>query len=365
MIKNTEHIDFNDRNITDVRFFQVNQLPKIDSHLTAELHVVNSIDEISLVRTNQDIDFNKYNITNINSVTLNTQEVNDNEVITKAYIDQFHQKNERSGRNLRIDFYDESNDLVKINQNNDLNDNKLSNLDSITVNRNPTSDNEVSNKRYIDDELDKNTVLRFSQTLQSYLEVSVGSDTYNLTKYDKIQITDTTIIKYPNSGGYLLQTWVLKCNDKKNKGKLQNFIRSTKPTSGTANSGAGGFSSVGDSFMYTETSFASQGHERNFVSWERTDILQITYLTFSSISNNDTLKSMGRFRIQLLLEDITWSTQYTIAKNDRYSDSDSEWTLLNSNFTVENCGIIIIYDQIDTAHADMCFSNFTITNSVY
>ena len=59
--------------------------------------------------------------------------------------------------------------------------NKLTNLDSVTVNKNPNSDNEFSNKKYIDDELDKNTFLRFNQTLQNYLEVSVGNDTYNLS----------------------------------------------------------------------------------------------------------------------------------------------------------------------------------------
>ena len=64
-------------------------------------------------------------------------------------------------------FYDESNDLVENNQDNDLKDNKLTKLDSITVNRNPTSDNEVSNKKYIDDELDKNTIVRFNPTLQN------------------------------------------------------------------------------------------------------------------------------------------------------------------------------------------------------
>ena len=45
--------------------------------------------------------------------------------------------------------------MVKNNQDNDFNDNKLTNIDSITVNRNPTSDNEVANKKYIDNELDK------------------------------------------------------------------------------------------------------------------------------------------------------------------------------------------------------------------
>ena len=56
IVKNTAHIDLNDRNITNARFIQVNQLPQIDSHLTAKLYVDNSIDEISLVRNNQDSD---------------------------------------------------------------------------------------------------------------------------------------------------------------------------------------------------------------------------------------------------------------------------------------------------------------------
>ena len=52
-------------------------------------------------------------ITIINSITLNKQAENDNEVITKAYFDQFHQENERSRRDVGLDFYDESSDFVK------------------------------------------------------------------------------------------------------------------------------------------------------------------------------------------------------------------------------------------------------------
>ena len=74
---------------------------------------------------------------------------------------------------------------------------------------------------------------------------------------------------------------------------------------------------------------------------------------------------MGRFRIQLLLEDDTWSTRYDIAKIDRFSHTPTDWTLVSLNFTIENHGIKLIYDQIDTAHADMSFSNITIRNSVY
>ena len=63
----------NDRNITNARFIQINQLPQIDSHLCAKLYVDNSIDEQSLVRNNKDNDFGNYNLTNINSITLNKQ----------------------------------------------------------------------------------------------------------------------------------------------------------------------------------------------------------------------------------------------------------------------------------------------------
>ena len=79
---------------------------------------------------------------------MSTQAVNDNQVITKAYLDQIHQEKERSRGDLGIDFYDEANDLVKNIHDNHLNEKKLKNLDSTTVNRNPSLDDEVS-KKYI------------------------------------------------------------------------------------------------------------------------------------------------------------------------------------------------------------------------
>ena len=91
----------------------MNQLPQIDSHLLAKLYVDSAIDEASLVRNNQDKEFNNYNLTNIKSITLNKQAKIVNEVITKAYVDQFHNDNERNRRDLGIDFYNESNDLVE------------------------------------------------------------------------------------------------------------------------------------------------------------------------------------------------------------------------------------------------------------
>ena len=43
---------------------------------------------------------------------------------------------------------------------------------------------------------------------------------------------------------------------------------------------------------------------------------------------------MGRFRIELLLEDDTRSNRYNIHKNDRWSDTSTDWTLVSLNFNV-------------------------------
>ena len=169
--------------------------------------------------------------------------------------------------------------MVKKNQDNDLNDKQLTNSDSVTVNREPNSDNELANKNYIDYELDKKTVLRFNQTLENHLQVSVGNDTYKFTKYDKIQITDSTVIRVGNSSSFVLPLWKVICNNKNNNGKINNFIKTTRTNSPTTQAGATVLAPIGDSFVYIETS--SDNHASDvYVSFERTDIIQITNITF-------------------------------------------------------------------------------------
>ena len=68
------------------------------------------------------------------------------EITTKAYIDSLYDENERSRSDLGLSFYDEEVNLVKNNQDNDFNDNKLTNSDSVNVRRIPSSDNELSKK---------------------------------------------------------------------------------------------------------------------------------------------------------------------------------------------------------------------------
>ena len=101
-------------------------------------------------------------------------------------------------------------------QDNDFDNNKLTNLDSINVDRIPTIDNELTNKKkYVDDSINENTIVRLNQTLQSKLKVTVGNNEYNLTNYDIKQIIDRTVMKYPNNGGSLSQEWNIHCNEEK------------------------------------------------------------------------------------------------------------------------------------------------------
>ena len=120
--------------------------------------------------------------------------------------------------------------------------------------------------------------------------------------------------------------------------------------------------------MYIETSTTNHGNNV-FVSFERTDIIQISNITFYynrfSILTNDSLKSMGRFIIQFFLEDKTWSTRYNVPKNDLYSALSSDWTKLSLNFTGQNYGNKLIFDEIDSAHSDRCFSIISKTQSIY
>ena len=92
-----------------------------------------------------------------------------------------------------------------------------------------------------------------------------------------------------------------------------------KSSSPTKSSGATSLSPIGSAFMYKKAS--SKNHGNNvLVSSERTDLCQITNTTFyyirSSIYSKNSLKSMGGFRVQLLLAENTWNTHYTIEKNN-------------------------------------------------
>ena len=177
-------VHFNDKKLEIIKFDNVNYQPAVDSQLTPKTYVDSAIDKIGLVGTNQDNDFHNFNLTNIIVISVNTQAVNDNQVNTKAHADRFHNDNQRFRGDLGLQFHIESSDLVKTNQDSNSNDNKLTNLDSTTVNRYPILNYELASKKHIDDELDKNTVLKVDKSLQNHLKIPNGCDVYYLTKYD-------------------------------------------------------------------------------------------------------------------------------------------------------------------------------------
>ena len=146
MIWKNADVDFNDKNNDNFRFVKVNFMPALGEHLEAEFYVdqaiSNSVNEPSLVTTNRDNDFNNFKLTNIEGNTLNSQAVNDVEVISKPYVDNHYQETERPRRDLGLDFYNQSSDFSR-----EFKDNKSTNLDSIPPNRNRCSGNELANKK--------------------------------------------------------------------------------------------------------------------------------------------------------------------------------------------------------------------------
>ena len=66
--------------------------------------------------------------------------------------------------------------MAKFNQDKTFNCKNLTNLSFITVNRNPLLDEEVSNKNIYEDDLNQNTILRFNQSLQKNLKISVENE---------------------------------------------------------------------------------------------------------------------------------------------------------------------------------------------
>ena len=135
IIKNPAHIDSNDRNITNARFIQINQLPQIDSHLTAKLYVDRaisySINESSLLKL---VSNEKSKLDEQDSITLYSSQTTPKTIIgvpTKTYVDRLPEII-RNRRDLSSVFND---------QDFEFDNNNLTNLDSVAVNRNPSLDN--------------------------------------------------------------------------------------------------------------------------------------------------------------------------------------------------------------------------------
>ena len=80
--------------------------------------------------------------------------------------------------------------------------------------------------------------------------------------------------------------------------------------------------------MYVETSSNNHGANHVIVSWERTDIVHISHINFycNRFSTSDkNLRGMGRFLVQVLKEDSSWSTIYNINKKSQDRNGSTVW----------------------------------------
>ena len=151
-------------------------MPAVGEHLTAKYYVDDalfySVDELSLLRL---VPNEKLKLDEQNSIILNSTLTSPKTIIElpiKSYVDSLHEIN-RNRRDLSSVFND---------QDIEFDNNKLTNLDSITVNGKPSSNNDLGNKKYVDDSIGGGNISGFNPTLQTHLKVSVGNDIYKLIK---------------------------------------------------------------------------------------------------------------------------------------------------------------------------------------
>ena len=146
-------------------------MPAVREQLTPNYYVDQVfsywLDEISLLRLDPDVQLklHEQDSKNLNSTLTSSKTII--EVLTKSYVDSLL----GISRNRR-DLSSVSND-----KDNKFDNKKLTNLDFITVNIDPSFDNELANKEYIDDSIGEGTIVKFNQTLENYLEESVENDT--------------------------------------------------------------------------------------------------------------------------------------------------------------------------------------------
>ena len=163
----------------------------------------------------------------------------------------------------------------------------------LQINNNPMDDNNVTNKKYVDDSIDESSIIRINDdSNERYLQARVNNVAYNLQIFNKAQMIHTTEIISPNKAGYLLQGWTILCNNVNGTGKLGDFVKSTQSSSPTGDSGCKFFkSTIGTAFMYIETSSNNHGSDV-YCSWERIDLIHISNVTFyyNRFSTSDAFK---------------------------------------------------------------------------
>ena len=104
-----------------------------------------NFDNNSIVRTNKDNDFKNNKIINLDSISTNRAPILDSEVANKLYL------NDNFVTNDNFD----NNSIVRTNKDNDFNNKNLTNINSVSINRDPILDLEVVNKLFLENTINK------------------------------------------------------------------------------------------------------------------------------------------------------------------------------------------------------------------
>ena len=156
------HVDFNYKNLTNVRFVRVNAHYAVGGHLTPIIYVDQSVDEDILERIKKNNDFQNNCPSKVSHFSLNSEPTDDNHAATKSYVDSLSENN-RNRRDLSTVIKDRFNEFDMIT---------LTNSDSFTLSRNPLLKEDATYERNIVDGIHKNTIFRINKTLQKYLKDS-------------------------------------------------------------------------------------------------------------------------------------------------------------------------------------------------
>ena len=107
-----------------------------------------------MLKNNQNTDFQNHSLFNISHITINSEPAETFHVTASSYV-EILSENDRNRLDLSLLMNDQTSFFKK---------DKLTKLDSISLNRISLVDEEAVNERYVDDTPEEESVLRFNAT---------------------------------------------------------------------------------------------------------------------------------------------------------------------------------------------------------
>ena len=378
----TNYIESNIEEDIDMKnTFKIKNLPDptLPQDPTTKIYVDTELDDSTIVRTNKINDFNGNKIINCESIRVNRDPESDLELATKQYtdtsIDEFSLLRLHADEKLNFDGKDfitiESNlttpktiiyiplnkNLVRSDRDNDLNNNKITNV------KDPTNDNDVANKKYVDSKSItgavkqdlSNSITTSSEIIELLLSTTTGEFSFPMAtkRYvDKFLYNDYQFVKSftNNSGQDLWLEFELEISSGINS--FEGFFKSSTLETSSGETGPSGLPPDGERYAFIECSTPNFGPDRYGI---------ITYTRHQNITKvrfyyHRTGRTMCRFRIQYLSLEDEWIDQIIFPSGDFSID----WTLLEENFLFDNKGIRFYFDEIFDYLSDMAISTITI-----